>query len=86
VLHDVRKMNAYPLRDEYKTVKTDGFIISAIVTDSRNTLLDLFPGNTSFDKIKPFLWQGWEQPRYRERLKKSYSILQGFFKEFAEQK
>ena len=84
VLNDVREMNSYPLRDIFKTINTEGFVISAIVTDQARNLLDIFPGDQSFDNPVPYLWKGWEQPRYRERLKESYEILQRFFKDFAE--
>ncbi|MCE5223801.1 hypothetical protein LLG10_06435 [bacterium] len=84
VLNDTRKMNTYPERDSFQTLKTEGFVVFAIVTNREDQLLDIFPGDKTFDKVEPFLWKGWEQPRYRERLKKSYEILQRFLKDFAE--
>ena len=61
-------------RDNLLTVQTDGFIADAIVWNKNlgNTV-----GRSTMDRSVPFLWKGWETaPAYKERLKKSYYILQ----------
>jgi hypothetical protein len=29
--------------------------------------------------VKPFTWKGWDEPRYRERLKQSYPEIRTLF-------
>ncbi len=73
VLDDPRTTVYNPLRDELGTMKTDGFVLHALLrrrTDNRET------GRLYQDPRKPYLWQGWELPApYRERMKKSYHII-----------
>lgn len=82
VLNDLSHWNSYPLRDTFKTVKTEGFVVSAVLMNSSGSLLDIFPGDHVFDNPAPFLWKGWDKPKYRERLKESYTILKEFFRDF----
>ena len=61
-------------RDTLGTQKTDGIIISALYYDFDNQqVIDLL----SSDLYK---WEQWELPAYSERLKKSYFIIQEYFK------
>lgn len=69
---------------EFKTTTTKGFIITALLQDKKSKkVVDVFPGNKAVDMPPTFQWKGWELPHYRERLKKSYPILQKFFATFA---
>ncbi|SEF92173.1 hypothetical protein SAMN05660865_01334 [Caloramator fervidus] len=78
VLDDDKKYLYYPERDTFKTTVTDGFIISGIVV-ANNKLVDVFPGK-QYVETKIYKWKGWEEPKYRERLKKSYGIIKEYFK------
>ncbi|MDD2620872.1 MAG: hypothetical protein PHC92_09425 [Syntrophomonadaceae bacterium] len=61
-------------RDTLKTVKTDGIIVSALWFDLKNKeKID------TLNSQKPYIWQGWDVPLYKERLKESYSIIQDYF-------
>ncbi|SHH14322.1 hypothetical protein SAMN02745221_01784 [Thermosyntropha lipolytica DSM 11003] len=79
VLDDARKFNSFPARDEFKTVVTEGFVISGVVL-SNGKIEDVFPGKQNID-LKIFKWKGWEDPVYKERLKKSYEIIKKYFQE-----
>lgn len=63
-------------RDTLRTVKTDGIAASIVLADrTRNRALSML--TTS----RPYLWEGWDQPEYRSRLKKSYYIIKDYFGE-----
>jgi hypothetical protein len=62
-------------RDKLRTVKTDGILISALLYDlNKKEKIDML------STIEPYKWKEWEIPQYRERLKKSYFIIQDYFK------
>ncbi|MGB9812747.1 MAG: hypothetical protein ACPLRZ_00765 [Thermovenabulum sp.] len=77
VLDDDRIFPYYPERDTFKVVKTEGFVISGIVKTGKN-IIDVFPGKEKIEMVT-YKWKGWENPVYRERLKKSYEILKFYF-------
>jgi len=79
VLDDSRKYLYYPERDRFKTTITDGFVITGIVI-SNNNVIDVFPEKQNIKDLI-YKWKGWEEPAYRERLKKSYYIIKEFFKD-----
>ncbi len=81
VLNDNGKFNDYPLRDEFKTVKTEGILLSGIITDFNKNITDIFPGNANIKKPPIYIWETWEIPEYQERLKKSYEIIKKYFSE-----
>jgi hypothetical protein len=69
---------------EFKTTTTKGFIITALLQDKNSkNVIDVFPGDKNIEMPPTFQWSGWEVPHYRERLKKSYPILQKFLATFA---
>ena len=88
VLHDERNdlppgpsaiVREYP-RDGLGTQKTQGFLFYTVLTGSKG-LLDFQPekGTNSWDEAKRYDWPGWDQPKYRSRLKKSYELITNFF-------
>jgi hypothetical protein len=81
VLQDNRTGYFNPERDSLKVVPTDGFVPEAIVWDRKTgTVL----GSLASSPVKPYLWSGWETvPKYTERFKKSYYILQSAWAEEA---
>ncbi len=81
VLDDPRTMYWYLLRDDYQTVLTHGFVITALLADQKSDLVHSFmPRNP--DDHEPYLWKRWEEPVYQERLKKSYAIIKEFLGSF----
>ena len=74
VLQDGRTGYFNPQRDALKVVPTDGFVVSALAWD-RNAKKP--SGSMQANPLRPYLWNGWEEvPRYIERYKKSYYMLQ----------
>lgn len=80
-----------PARDELGTAATEGFILYA-VTYNKNIeaagsandiyqVIDFEPRtDSSFDQsIEPYLWPGWEEPRYQFRLKEGFEIIADYF-------
>lgn len=80
VLDDNGKYNDYPGRDILKTATTDGIRITILLVDAENKVIDQLP-NKLEEKIQPFLWPTWGEPRYHERLKESYYLLKEYFKQ-----
>jgi len=81
VLDDPRSMLWHLHRDQYQTLLTDGFVISAIIVDQSNKeLLGAMPNNIK--EVNPYQWKGWEFPLYMEKVKKSYPILRDFLASF----
>ncbi len=81
VLNDNRPIGD-PGTDQLRTAVTDGFVFDARVLDSRSggVIGQLLPNTTS-----PYLWTGWEAtPPYRERLKKSYTVVREAWRKEAE--
>ncbi len=79
-----------PLRDELEIVQTEGFIFYAATyritgdeTDMRENpvLIDFEPRTveTFTENPTPYLWDGWEEPRYQFRFKESYPIIADYF-------
>lgn len=63
-----------PLKDQLKTTATEGIIVSSVVYEQKNRkVLDKLETTT------PFVWEGWNVPRYQERLKESYYIVKDYF-------
>ncbi len=72
VLNDNRPIGD-PVADQLRTAVTDGFVFDARVLDSASGAVI---GRLSPNTTSPYLWTGWEvTPPYRERLKKSYTIV-----------
>lgn len=66
-----------PNTDDIEYSETEGFNIYFFITDKNDKILQQFP------KRKPFnyLWKGWSQPEYSERLKPVYGVLKDYFYE-----
>ncbi len=74
VLQDYRRFNSMPGPDVLKAVETDGFVFDAILADRNSATVTGRSGN---EPGKPYRWKGWDaDPPYRERLKKSYFMIQ----------
>lgn len=73
VLNDERNIQI-PLRDELKTLKTDGIMFSATIINTKTSQsVDMLNSKT------PYLWEQWTNIQYKERLKKSFSIIKDYF-------
>jgi hypothetical protein len=82
VLQDVRTGYFAGERDALKTLNTDGFVVESILWDRNRAAA---AGSAAVSPGVPYTWEGWEvTPAYRERLKKSYFILQSAWKADAE--
>ncbi|MGF7185862.1 hypothetical protein GGQ84_001955 [Desulfitispora alkaliphila] len=79
ILDDPREYNYYPERDTFHTNTTEGFLVYLMVINKRDgeILQKLFQ-----NPEKPYLWESWGEPRYRERLKDSYYYIQEYFSTF----
>ena len=67
-----------PSTPELDVIETHGFAFSVILYNDDGELLDVLPGIKHDTVVKftgRYLWDGWEQPLYRERLKTSYYVL-----------
>jgi hypothetical protein len=81
VLNDNRAIGA-PVADQLQTAVTDGFIFDARVLDSASGAVI---GRLNANTVSPYIWMGWEvTPPYRERLKKSYTIVRDVWRQEAE--
>lgn len=78
VLHDPREFFDYPARDEFRTVTTEGFRITALLVEKDGAVIDQLPDSFQ-SSPEPFLWESWGEPRYQKRFKESYYILQDYF-------
>jgi len=61
-------------RDLLKTVQSDGILVSVLLYN-----IQLHRKLDSLNLEKPYSWEAWDEPVYRERLKKSYYIIQEYF-------
>lgn len=79
-----------------ETTKTTGFRIYVLSykpeeegTPQKAMVLgqvaDLIPGGEDFSGEKDFLWEGWGEPAYKERLKDSYFIIKEAFGKIGKQ-
>ncbi len=59
----------------------DEIYIGALYVDSRGNVADSFPNmkNNILNDLSPYSWDNWEVPKYKERLKQSYYIIQELF-------
>lgn len=78
VLHDERELFVTEERDMYQVVETEGFVVTALLLHEEGEVLSTLPPDLALPT--PFLWDFWEIPVYRERLKESYSIIREYFK------
>lgn len=80
-----------PSRDELDTLTTEGFLLYAVTYDENidtagpgedsYQVIDFAPrtGESFDESIEPYLWPGWEEPRYQFRLKGGFQIIADYF-------
>lgn len=56
---------------------TERFHLRFFITDKKGSIIDEFPQQAPYN----YIWQGWEIPEYRTRLKPIYYTLQTYFEE-----
>jgi len=79
VINDSKEYLTHPLRDELQIEKTDGFLFYLLAYDKE--IIDFQPRQgDSFIATTPYLWNLWEEPTFRYRLKKSYTMLADYLK------
>jgi len=95
MLADPDQFNEHPVRDELSYQPTKGFIFYALTyskqlrdaggTEGWPQVIDFEPRNLEEakfdDSIAPYLWDGWEDPHHRFRLKNSFDIIADYFAE-----
>jgi hypothetical protein len=82
VLDDGGSYNTDPLKDQLTTILSDGIGISFALVDSQTgASLDIFPYPVVEEPFV-FMWKNWDEPKYAQRLKDSYSIIQEYFARF----
>ncbi len=82
MLNDTRTNLGDPGIDTLKASITDGFVFDGLVLDKHSGSVI---GRLNANVTSPYIWNGWEEtPPYRERPKKSYSIIQDAWKEASE--
>ncbi|MBI4857370.1 MAG: hypothetical protein HY818_11590 [Acetobacterium woodii] len=76
VVDDPRVIQS-PTTDELQTVITEGILASGVLVnkDSNQTIATIGLANQ-----KAFVWENWDVPTYKERLKDSYTIISDYFK------
>jgi hypothetical protein len=59
----------------------DEIYVGALYVDDQGAVMDSFPGmkNDVLDNLRVYSWEDWELPKYEERLKQSYYIIQDLF-------
>lgn len=67
-----------PTTNELQTVITEGILASSILVkrDSNQTIASIGLSNQN-----AFVWENWDIPTYKERLKDSYAIISEYFKQ-----
>ena len=68
---------------ETATIKVDQIYIGALFVDEAGNVRDSMPKieNNVLPPLAAYSWNTWEVPKYKERLKQSYYMLQKLFKE-----
>jgi len=69
---------------EKASVKVDNIYIGALFVDKEGKVIQSLPEarNHVLPPLTAYSWEKWETPKYQERLKQSYFILQKLFKEY----
>ncbi len=95
IIIDAGDYSELPARDELAYGNTKGlFLYSATyskaalngeqavdIMSAKPEAIDFEPrrGNSFNEETEPYLWNGWEEPRYRFRLKESFEHIAGYF-------
>jgi len=68
---------------ETASVKVDDIFIGLVFVDKEGNVVQSLPktNNHELPALESYSWNTWQQPKYNERLKQSYYILQELFKE-----
>ncbi|MCD6176445.1 MAG: polysaccharide deacetylase family protein [Candidatus Cloacimonetes bacterium] len=61
---------------DIETSTIDKLNIYSFITNETNQVIYTIPKN---DKPFPYIWKGWEEPKYETRLKEQYFVLQDLF-------
>ncbi len=76
VLDDSRVM-LNPASDELQTIITEGILASGVMVRRS----DNYPiGTVGLSNQKAFVWENWDVPTYKARLKDSYAMIQKYLK------
>ncbi|WP_107924169.1 hypothetical protein [Lysinibacillus parviboronicapiens] len=69
---------------ELASIKVDNIYIGAVFVDKEGTVVQSLPeaDNQLLPALSAYTWDAWQTPKYEERLKQSYYILQDLFKEY----
>ncbi|MGI6349022.1 MAG: hypothetical protein ACOXZ0_03810 [Eubacteriales bacterium] len=61
----------------------DEIYIGVLYVDDEGTILESFPSveNNVLSGLSAYSWDDWDMPKYKERLKQSYYIIQDLFKD-----
>ncbi len=82
IIRDSRDFESLPTRDELATIKSEGFKFYAVTYQKGNlSTIDFFPrlGDKFNNELEAWQWEGWEEPQYQFRLKKSYQVIASYF-------
>ncbi len=90
IINDTGQYLEHPARDELSYQSTEGFILYAATyskekektfPEGEPEVIDFEPRieNRFTESISPYLWDGWEEPRHRFRLKDSYDLIADYF-------
>ncbi len=93
ILNDPGEYAEHPARDELTYKTTEGFIFYPVTysnagdetanREDQPQVIDFEPRTEEkfVEDISPYLWEGWEEPQERFRLKESYDIIADYFGE-----
>ncbi|CAM5334482.1 Glycosyl transferase family 2 OS=Lysinibacillus sphaericus OX=1421 GN=LS41612_05160 PE=4 SV=1 [Lysinibacillus sphaericus] len=68
---------------ETASVKVDNIFVGVVFVDEEGKVVQSLPKSTNnvLPALDSYSWDTWQQPKYNERLKQSYYILQKVFKD-----
>lgn len=69
---------------EEASVKVEQIYIGVVFVDEDNRVVDSLPKATGnvLPALSTYSWETWQRPKFKERLKQSYYILQKLFEEY----
>lgn len=80
VINDSKEYIKSPLRDELQVETTEGFVFYLFTY--KDEVFDFQPRQgDAFMESAPYLWDLWEEPSFRYRLKKSYPMLADYLQD-----
>lgn len=68
---------------ETASVKVDNIFVGVVFVNEEGKVVQSLPKATNniLPALDSYSWDTWQQPKYNERLKQSYYILQKVFKD-----